>query len=212
MVWAYDEETGENAWKPVVRLFRNQTKEWYHVFVDGEEIVCTAEHPFYVVDKGFVPARVLKTEDKLLLESGKQVAIDKIEIENLAEFENTYNFEVADFHTYYVSESNILVHNKCEPGYDDHHIIPHKNKKYSDGYRDILKDNKLGSFDLQNDRANIISLKNHRGRHTNKYHSFIKKWVERNAVQYQGDIAGFREALKGLGRFLQRHPRMPYWK
>jgi len=59
MVWAYDEETGENAWKPVVRLFRNQTKEWYHVFVDGEEIVCTAEHPFYVVDRGFVPAKGL---------------------------------------------------------------------------------------------------------------------------------------------------------
>ena len=29
---------------------------------------------------------------------------------------NTYNFEVADFHTYYVTESNILVHNKCPAG------------------------------------------------------------------------------------------------
>jgi len=47
------------------------------------------------------------------LANGKQVAIDKIEIENLAEFENTFNFEVADFHTYYVSESNVLVHNMC---------------------------------------------------------------------------------------------------
>ena len=47
------------------------------------------------------------------LANGKQVAIDKIEIENLAEFETTYNFEVADFHTYYVSESNVLVHNDC---------------------------------------------------------------------------------------------------
>ena len=47
------------------------------------------------------------------LANGKQVAIDKVEIENLAEFETTYNFEVADFHTYYVSESNVLVHNKC---------------------------------------------------------------------------------------------------
>ena len=47
------------------------------------------------------------------LANGKQVAIDKVEIENLAEFETTYNFEVADFHTYYVSESNVLVHNVC---------------------------------------------------------------------------------------------------
>ena len=31
-VLSYDEETGEQGYKPVVRLFRNQTKEWYHVF------------------------------------------------------------------------------------------------------------------------------------------------------------------------------------
>lgn len=55
----------------------------------------------------------MKADDKLLLANGKQVAIDKIEIENLAEFETTYNFEVADFHTYYVTEGNVLVHNRC---------------------------------------------------------------------------------------------------
>ena len=53
------------------------------------------------------------------LANGKKVAIDKVEIENLAEFETTYNFEVADFHTYYVSESNVLVHNKCAVDIND---------------------------------------------------------------------------------------------
>lgn len=28
LVLAYDEETGEQAYKPVVRLFRNQSREW----------------------------------------------------------------------------------------------------------------------------------------------------------------------------------------
>ena len=37
--------------------------------------------------------------------------IEKIEVEQLATPETTYNFEVEDFHTYYVSESNVLVHN-----------------------------------------------------------------------------------------------------
>ena len=60
----------------------------------------------------------MKADDKLLLANGKQVAIDKVEIENLAEFETTYNFEVADFHTYYVAESNVLVHNKRRSPYD----------------------------------------------------------------------------------------------
>ena len=46
----YDEETGEKAYKPVVRLSRNTTKEWYHIRVNGEEIVCMGGHPFYVLN------------------------------------------------------------------------------------------------------------------------------------------------------------------
>ena len=112
-VLAYDEETGEQGYKPVVRLFRNQTKEWYHVFVDGEEIRCTGEHPFYVKRKGFIPAKELKSGDKCLLSTGEDVTIEKVEVEDLTEAETTYNFEVADFHTYYVTEKDVLVHNKC---------------------------------------------------------------------------------------------------
>ena len=115
-VLAYDEETGDNDCKPVVKLFRNETKEWYHIFADGEEIVCTGGHPFYVVGKGFIEARKLKVSEKLLLSSGKEVIIEKVEVETLTEAETTYNFEVADFHTYYVSDSKVLVHNMCANG------------------------------------------------------------------------------------------------
>ena len=113
-VLAYDEETGEQGYKEVVRLFRNKTQEWHHVFVNGEEIVCTAEHPFYVDGKGFVPARELKERDNLLLSDGSKVEIDSLKTEHVEIPETTYNFEVKDFHTYYVSHSNVLVHNVCE--------------------------------------------------------------------------------------------------
>ena len=113
-VLAYDEETGEQCYKEVVRLFRNETQEWHHVFVNGEEIVCTAEHPFYVEGKGFVPARELKERDNLLLSDGSKVEIDSLKTEHVEIPETTYNFEVKDFHTYYVSHSNVLVHNVCE--------------------------------------------------------------------------------------------------
>lgn len=113
-VLAYNEATGEQAYKPVVRLFRNETKEWYHIFTDGEEMVCTGGHPFYVVGKGFIEARKLKVSEKLLLSSRKEVIIEKVEVETLTEAETTYNFEVADFHTYYVSDSKVLVHNMCK--------------------------------------------------------------------------------------------------
>ena len=66
-----------------------------------------------MVGEGFVEAKDLKISDKLLLSSGKCVTIEKLEVETLEQAETTYNFEVADFHTYYVSESNVLVHNKC---------------------------------------------------------------------------------------------------
>ena len=112
-VLAYDEETGEQCYKEVVRLFRNETQEWHHVFVNGEEIVCTAEHPFYVEGKGFVPARELKERDNLLLSDGSKVEIDSLKTEHVEIPETTYNFEVKDFHTYYVFHSNVLVHNRC---------------------------------------------------------------------------------------------------
>ena len=117
LVWAYDEETGESDWKPVVRLFRNTTKEWYHIKVNEEEIICTGEHPFYVEGRGFVFAKYLKINDKLLQNSGEYATIKEIKIQKLVKDEITYNFEVADFHTYYVSDLNILVHNDC--GFDE---------------------------------------------------------------------------------------------
>ena len=38
----------------------------------------------------------------------KQKDIEELEVE-----EETYNFEVEDFHTYYVGENSVLVHNIC---------------------------------------------------------------------------------------------------
>lgn len=81
--------------------------------MDGEEIVCTAEHPFYVVGKGFVPARELNEGDNLISSDGVQVKTDFLKIEYLQFSETTYNFEVEDFHTYYVSKNYFLTHNKC---------------------------------------------------------------------------------------------------
>ena len=113
-VLAYDEATGEKAYKPVVRLFRNETLEWYHIFVNNEELVCTGGHPFFVKDKGFVSAKALSVGDILHLSDGTLVAISAIAIEKLEQSETTYNFEVADFHTYYVGKNEVLVHNMCE--------------------------------------------------------------------------------------------------
>ena len=142
LVLAYDEETGERAYKKVVRLFRNETKRWCTVTVevDGkeEQIVSTPGHKYYLpnntgnreiglqqehesyitLSEKWVSACKLKSGDKVLLSDGKYGIIVSVKIEELETPETTYNFEVEDFHTYFVGENPVCVHNANCSGFD----------------------------------------------------------------------------------------------
>ncbi len=48
-----------------------------------------------------------------MLSDGSYGIIKSIKIEKLSEPETTYNFEVEDFHTYFVGTNEVLVHNAC---------------------------------------------------------------------------------------------------
>ena len=113
LVWAHDPETGETALKPVVQTFRNETTEWIHVTVKGETLTCTPEHPFYVPKKGWTSAIDLRAGDILVMLNGEYVVVEQVQHELLESPETTYNFEVEDYHTYYVSTVEVLVHNAC---------------------------------------------------------------------------------------------------
>ena len=113
MVWAWDEETGEIALKEVVETYVNETDELVHVFVNGEEIVTTPTHPFYSPVKGWTDAVKLRAGDILVLVNGEYVVVEMIQHEILEVPITVYNFEVTDFHTYYVGKESILVHNVC---------------------------------------------------------------------------------------------------
>ena len=45
--------------------------------------------------------------------NGNTAFIEYVQHETLNSPVTVYNFEVADFHTYYVGESSVLVHNEC---------------------------------------------------------------------------------------------------
>ena len=113
LVYSENPETGERGLKTVVQTFINESSELVHVYIGGEEIVATPEHPFYVPKKGWVGAIDLRAGDILVLQSGEYVIVEKVQHEILEAPITVYNFEVADFHTYYVSEENVLVHNMC---------------------------------------------------------------------------------------------------
>ena len=93
----------------------NEIEKWVHVKVNGEEITCTPMHPFYVPKKGWTSAIDLRAGDILVMLNGEYVVVEQVQHELLESPEITYNFEVEDYHTYYVDEDQVLVHNECKP-------------------------------------------------------------------------------------------------
>ena len=116
-VWAWDEKTGDIALKEVVETYINETDELIHVFVNGEEIISTPTHPFYSPVKGWTDACKLRAGDILVLVNGEYVIVEKVQHELLEAPIAVYNFQVADYHTYYVSSTGVLVHNTCSNPY-----------------------------------------------------------------------------------------------
>ncbi len=112
-VWATNLETGETELKKVVQTFVNETSELVHIYVNGEEIITTPEHPFYVSNYGWIGAIELRAGDKLVLVNGEFAVIENVQHEILEQPIKVYNFEVEDFHTYYVGDTGVLVHNAC---------------------------------------------------------------------------------------------------
>ena len=62
---------------------------------------------------GWTNASDLKVGDKVRLEDGTTGIVEKAKHAALDNPVTVYNFEVEDFHTYYVSEQKVLVHNTC---------------------------------------------------------------------------------------------------
>ena len=88
------------------------------LFYGDEEITTTPFHPFYVPQKGWTSAVDLRAGDILVTVNGEYVILEKVQHEILENPVTVYNFEVEDFHTYYVGEtkiSNALIPNDLSP-------------------------------------------------------------------------------------------------
>lgn len=113
MVLAKDENDpdGQTAYKEVTNLFRNQRDDIIKLHVGEQVIETTDNHPFWVEGKGWVFADELQIGDKLQKADGSNLTIDKVEFVKLDEPVTVYNFTVEDYHTYYVTDIGIWVHN-----------------------------------------------------------------------------------------------------
>ncbi|SEG78667.1 HINT domain-containing protein, partial [Paenibacillus sp. UNC499MF] len=112
-VLAKDENNpdGELAYKEVTALYRNQRDDIIKLRVGEQVIETTDNHPFWVEGKGWVFADELQVGDKLQKADGSNLTLDKVEFIKQVEAVTVYNFAVADYHTYYVTDLGIWVHN-----------------------------------------------------------------------------------------------------
>ncbi len=109
MVPSYDPVTGEISSKPVTEVFKNKTDIIFWIeYVDGTRVGTTWNHPFLIEGKDWIEAKDLRPGDRSVTANGS-LEIAKIEQEH-GEF-TVYNVEVADNHTYFVTEQMVVVHN-----------------------------------------------------------------------------------------------------
>ncbi|BCE02786.1 polymorphic toxin-type HINT domain-containing protein [Marinicellulosiphila megalodicopiae] len=113
-VLARDEQTGEITYKRVINTKQTKQQQIYKVEIQNhagkvETYATTEEHPFWIKDHGWVRAADL-TEGNVLVDSENRDAI-VLSMIKTDEIETVYNIEVLGFHTYFVGELNIWVHN-----------------------------------------------------------------------------------------------------
>ena len=106
-----DPETMETSPKTVLETYIREVTTLVHLTVNGEEIVTTVDHPFYVKNQGFIKAGELIVGDELLDVNGNILLVENFDVELTDKPVKVYNFQVEDFHTYHVGENGVWVHN-----------------------------------------------------------------------------------------------------
>ena len=110
-IMAADPDAFEIAEKTVLETYIRQADKLVHITINGEEIVTTDNHPFYVQGRGFIEAGSLLVGDKLISVNGDDLIIEDYYIELTEDPISVYNFQVEDFHTYFVGDCAVWVHN-----------------------------------------------------------------------------------------------------
>lgn len=110
-VYSQNPKTGEKGLKRVINVFVREVDVLIHIKAGEEDIETTKFHPFWIEGKGWVEAEDVKPGDRLVLYSGETLGVSEVYQEYLQSPVKVYNFEVEDWHTYFVSEQDVFVHN-----------------------------------------------------------------------------------------------------
>ena len=110
-VLAQDVETGELAYKPVLAVTTRAPGPRMSIRVAADTITATPSHPFWVAGQGWRMTKQLAAGSRLHTLSGAAAVetIEKLPIDPSYQG-MAYNLIVADFDSYFVGDSAILVH------------------------------------------------------------------------------------------------------
>ena len=110
---ADDTATGEIAFRPVMETTIRPPSKMVRIDAGGSPIDATLGHRFWINGKGWEMAKFLAPDAALQSVSGSATvaSVEPLPLEQEAE---AYNLVVNDFHTYFVGDAKLLVHdNSC---------------------------------------------------------------------------------------------------
>ena len=115
LVMSYNFYTNSNEYSKVIKTFQHKdiNDDLYTITCGSIVIEATSMHPICVSlnnTLGFINAKDLKIGNRLVDYEGNIHEITSITCESVTD--TFYNIEVENNHNYYVTENNILVHNK----------------------------------------------------------------------------------------------------
>ncbi|HQR43445.1 MAG TPA: polymorphic toxin-type HINT domain-containing protein, partial [Gemmatales bacterium] len=99
-VMTRDENTPESPWQVgKVSDIINRVSPIWKLTVNGKDILTTAEHPFWVIGKGWVGANQIRMNDKLRTLTGQVTVEQSLDTH---EATDAYNVSIDPSHTYFV--------------------------------------------------------------------------------------------------------------
>jgi hypothetical protein len=96
-----DDPDAEPVPRRVEEIFENYLP-LLDLYVNRRTIRTTAEHPFWVRDRGWIAAHQLEAGNELRARDGRWLKVDGLEGPKASE--TVYNMCVADYHTYFISD------------------------------------------------------------------------------------------------------------
>lgn len=110
-VYSYNFETQKRELVKIIDTLTNLTTRLYQLSVGNQKIEVSADHIFYVENKGWIRVDEIELNDKVYTKSGL-VPVDNIDINIFSNPVKIYTISVNKNNNFFVTFDDVLVHNK----------------------------------------------------------------------------------------------------